>query len=83
MVTADTGIGERLIEWMRQVYCGLHGHDNLLHFEKERILLQCASCGHKTSGWDLNGTRPAVTTRAASRARVFARPRLVSARRIA
>ena len=25
----DTGIGARVRMWLREAYCGLHGHDNL------------------------------------------------------
>jgi hypothetical protein len=77
------GLGGRLFEWLRQGYCGLHGHDSLLHFEHERISLRCASCGHETPGWDLNEVPPTVTFRGDARRLAPARPQLVSARRIA
>ena len=38
---------------VRQFFCGLHGHDALLHFEHGRMSLQCTSCGYETPGWDL------------------------------
>jgi hypothetical protein len=38
---------------VRQFLCSLHGHDALLHFERGRISLQCASCGYETPGWDV------------------------------
>ena len=38
---------------VRQFLCGLHGHDTLRHFERGRMSLQCATCGHETAGWDL------------------------------
>ena len=38
---------------VRQFFCGLHGHDALLHFEQGRMSLQCTSCGYETPGWDL------------------------------
>jgi hypothetical protein len=78
----DTGIGTRVRMWLREAYCGLHGHDNLLHFEKDRMSLECASCGHQTPGWELEAPRPAVRMRSETR-RLVLRPRLVSARRIA
>ena len=31
------GLGGRVMDRLRQMYCGLHGHDTLLHFDKERI----------------------------------------------
>jgi hypothetical protein len=42
-----------MVTQVRQFLCGLHGHDALLHFELERISLQCTSCGYETPGWDL------------------------------
>lgn len=83
---ADTprGFGEQCLSWLRQALCGLSGHDEMLEFGRERISLKCASCGHESSGWDLNEARPAVTARAdVRRQRATARPRLISARRIA
>jgi hypothetical protein len=69
--------------WLREAYCGLHGHDNLLHFEKDRMSLECASCGHQTPGWELHEVqRPVVRARGEARRPVL-RPRLVSERRIA
>ena len=78
-------IGARVLEWMRQTYCGLHGHDAMLHFEKERMYLQCASCGHQTAGWELTEVaRPPVPARAETAPHhAVIRPRLISERRIA
>jgi hypothetical protein len=41
---------------MCQFVCGLHGHDELLQFERGRLSLKCASCGHETPGWNLAKT---------------------------
>lgn len=80
---ADPGIGAGLLAWMRQLYCGLHGHDNLLHFETDRMSLECASCGHQTPGWALHETpRPTIRVRGDARRQVL-RPHLVRQRRIA
>jgi hypothetical protein len=84
MVTQETGIGARVMGWVRQAYCGLHGHDRLMHFEKDRMSLECASCGHETEGWALTEPRPIVRVSARTQPRlVLRRPRLVGARRIA
>ena len=77
------GLGGRVIDRLRQMVCGLHGHDTLLSFEQERMFLRCVSCGHETPGWDLNETRPTMTIRGDARRHVLARPQLISARRIA
>ena len=49
------GIIGRAADQVRQLLCGLHGHDALLHFEQGRISLQCTSCGYETPGWDIKG----------------------------
>ena len=74
------GLG--VLDRVRQVFCGLHGHDTLLHFEQDRMSLRCVSCGHETPGWKLDEARPTVTARGDAR-RTAMRPHLVSARRIA
>ena|SRR5256885_14769753 len=80
---AGDGIGARVLTWLRQLYCALHGHDRLLHFERDRLSLRCASCGHDSPGWEINETpRTAVRVRSETR-RPALRPQLVSARRIA
>ena len=73
----------RVMESMRQAFCGLRGHDTLLHFEDERMALRCVSCGHETPGWELNEVPPTVTVRGDARRTAIARPQLISARRIA
>ena len=73
----------RMMDLLRQMFCALHGHDSLLHFEQERMSLRCVSCGHETPGWELNETPPTVTVRGDARRHAIARPQLVKARRIA
>ena len=50
----------------RQFFCGLRGHDSLLHFQRGRLSLMCVSCGHETPGWDV-GSLPARRERAGQR----------------
>jgi hypothetical protein len=72
------------LDWFRQAVCVLHGHDNLLQFEQERMFLKCASCGRETAGWELNETPPTVTLSGDERRhKLQLRPQLVGARRIA
>ena len=52
---------------MRQLVCGLHGHDNLMEFGRGRLSLKCVSCGHETPGWDI---RPGATTSTTSQSAV-------------
>jgi hypothetical protein len=77
------GFGGRVMDRLRQAICGLHGHDTLLHFDKDRMSLRCVSCGHETPGWELNEARPTVTMRGDAHRHALTRPHLVSARRIA
>lgn len=77
------GFRGRAADWLRQMICGLHGHDTLLHFDKDRISLQCVSCGHETPGWELNEVPPTVRLRGDKRRHVIARPHLISTRKIA
>jgi hypothetical protein len=75
--------GFSMIDRVRQVFCGLHGHDNLLQFEQDRMFLKCVSCGHETPGWSLNEAPPTVTIRGDARRHAVVRPHLISVRRIA
>lgn len=81
---APTGGFARMMDMLRQAFCGLRGHDTLLHFEDERMSLRCVSCGHETPGWELNEVPPTVTVRGDARRHVLVtRPQLISERRIA
>jgi hypothetical protein len=46
---------------VREIFCGIHGHEHLLQFQADRMYLRCLSCGHESSGWKLNEARPIVT----------------------
>jgi hypothetical protein len=54
----STELLTRGLDKARQLMCGLHGHDALLHFEQGRLSLQCTSCGYETPGWDLKAASP-------------------------
>ena len=47
---ADDGLGTTVVAKVRQMFCGMHGHDNLLQFEHDRMFLRCVSCGHEIAG---------------------------------
>jgi hypothetical protein len=72
-----------VMDRMRQMLCGLHGHDSLLQFEQDRMYLRCASCGHETPGWELNEAPPTESVRTEARANPVMRPQLIGARRVA
>jgi len=84
---ADEGFGTRVMDVVRQAYCALHGHDDLLQFEHDRMFLKCVSCGHESPGWELTEPRPHALPTAVRddvrQPRVLARPHFVDARRIA
>jgi hypothetical protein len=79
----DEGIGTAVVEKVRQMFCGMHGHDNLLQFEQDRMFLRCVSCGHESPGWALTEAPPTVKERGDARQPTLVRPQLVGARRVA
>lgn len=57
---AREGVVASAMTWIQQKLCGLHGHDSLLQYQRNRIFLRCTSCGYETPGWDVSRTaRPA------------------------
>ena len=78
--------GERVLDRVREAFCGLHGHDSVLQFQQDRMFLKCFSCGHESPGWELNETPPTVVASADHRRLALVGPQLdvsLSARRIA
>jgi len=41
--------------------CGMHGHLILLHFEPNKLSLQCGLCGYESEGWEVG--RPMTARR--------------------
>jgi hypothetical protein len=56
--TSETSFVGRLVTRLGQVICGLHGHDAVLHFEGNRVMMRCTSCQHDTPGWEISGQGP-------------------------
>ena len=73
-----TRLFTRAFDAIRQFVCGLHGPDELLHFEAARLSMRCTTCGHETPGWDLRPAAPRLT----SKPRVLRLP-LIHERRVA
>jgi hypothetical protein len=48
----------RLVGRLGQMACGWRGHDAVLHFEGNRVMMRCTSCGHDTPGWEISGRGP-------------------------
>jgi hypothetical protein len=46
-----------------RLWCGMHGHLILLHFEPNKLSLQCGLCGYESEGWEVG--RPLVARRQA------------------
>ena len=36
---------------LKQLLCAVRGHEEYLHFESDRVYLQCVGCGHESPGW--------------------------------
>lgn len=56
--STTNSVVERAMGRLGQLYCGLRGHDSVLHFEASRVNMRCTSCGHDTPGWDISGRGP-------------------------
>ena len=65
-LTATTEIGDqsnagligRALGRFGQMLCGVRGHDSVLHFEGNRVMMRCTSCGHDSPGWEVSGRGP-------------------------
>ena len=47
-----------------RLWCGLHGHLIMLHFQPNKLSLQCSLCGYETEGWEVG--RPLMARRQAN-----------------
>jgi len=81
--THGEGLGDRVMDRLRHMVCGLHGHDTLLQFEHGRMFLRCVSCGHQTPGWEVSDVPPTITVRGDAQRHAIQRPQLITERRIA
>jgi hypothetical protein len=60
-----------------QLLCGLRGHDSVLHFEGNRVMMRCTSCGHDSPGWEISGRGPRQRFEGDHRRHALAPQRLV------
>ena len=67
----------RAFSRLNQFFCGLRGHDSVLHFEGKRVNMRCTSCGHDTPGWDVSGRGPRQRFEGDARRHVLVPQRLV------
>src|SRR5688500_9465987 len=47
-----------------RLWYGMHGHLIMLHFEPNKLSLQCSMCGYETEGWEVG--RPMTARRQAN-----------------
>ncbi len=73
----DTGLLARVMGRLGQMFCGMRGHDSVLHFEGNRVMMRCTSCGHDTPGWEISGRGPRRRFEGDSRRHLLATQRLV------
>lgn len=67
----------RAVGYLGQFLCGLHGHDSVLHFEGNRVMMRCTSCGHESPGWEVSSRAPRVRLEGDARRHRLAPSRLV------
>ena len=77
--TPEAGLMARMASRLGQVVCGLHGHDAVLHFEGNRVMMRCTSCGHDTPGWEISGQGPRTRYEGDARRHVL-KPRIALAK---
>lgn len=72
-----SGVIARAMGRLGQLLCGLRGHDSVLHFEGNRVMMRCTSCGHDTPGWEISGRGPRKRFEGDARRHLLAPQRLV------
>jgi hypothetical protein len=45
---------------LKRLLCAVRGHEEYLHFEKNRVYLECVACGHESPGWTIDSRRPVL-----------------------
>jgi NAD-dependent SIR2 family protein deacetylase len=56
--SAAESVMSKVASRLSQTLCGLSGHDSVVHFEGQRVMMRCTSCGHDTPGWEVSGRGP-------------------------
>jgi hypothetical protein len=67
----------RLAGRVGQMMCAMRGHDSVLHFEGNRVMMRCTSCGHDSPGWEISGRGPRQRFEGDHRRHVLSTQRLV------
>ena len=45
---------------VKRFLCAIRGHEDYLHFDKNRVYLQCVACGYESPGWTVESRRPVL-----------------------
>ena len=53
-------VAGHVMDSLRRLVCAFRGHEDYLQFEKNRLYLQCISCGHESPGWAIGSRRPVL-----------------------
>jgi hypothetical protein len=53
-----------LIHQVARIWCAMNGHESMLHFEPNKLSLQCSLCGYASEGWEVG--RPMTARRQAN-----------------
>jgi hypothetical protein len=75
--TPQAGLMGKLAARVGQVVCGFHGHDSVLHFEGNRVMMRCTSCGYDSPGWEITGQGPRLRYEGDARRHSLKAPKLV------
>jgi hypothetical protein len=67
----------RVMLTIGQWLCAMRGHDSVLHFEGNRVMMRCTSCGHDSPGWEISGRGPRQRYEGDHRRHVLVPQRLV------
>ena len=67
----------RTVIRLGQLFCGMRGHESMVHFEGKRVMMRCTSCGHDTPGWEISGRGPRRRFEGDARRHLLVKPRLV------
>jgi hypothetical protein len=70
-------IVNRIVMRIGQFFCSMRGHDSVLHFEGNRVMMRCTSCGHDSPGWEISGRGPRQRFEGDHRRHVLVPQRLV------
>lgn len=67
----------RIASRVGQFLCAMRGHDSVLHFEGNRVMMRCTSCGHDSPGWEISARAPRQRFEGDRRRHVLVPQRLV------